>query len=259
VSKTHQVLSFITYWLNEENEHSLHSPFVYELYKKVITQKNAKPIYPNIERIRNQFIKSKKTVEVTDFGSGTTDNRGAQRKISDIAAKGLSKRKYSELFERLIHFLEAKEIVELGTSLGINTMYLANGNNKNITTFEGDSSLASIAAAVFEGNEKSIKIVEGNIDKTLPLFLEKKEAFDFVLFDANHRYDPTINYFNQFLRHTHDATCFVFDDIHLNKEMEKAWNEIKKHYQVTVSIDLFQIGIIFFNPEIRKQDYVLTF
>ncbi|HNP18590.1 MAG TPA: class I SAM-dependent methyltransferase [Fulvivirga sp.] len=257
MSKKHQLLSYISYWLNEENEHSLHSPFVYELYKKVIIQKNNKPIYPNIEQIRYQFIQSKKVLNVQDFGSG--EERSSERKIADIAAKGLSRRKYSELFERLIHFLEAKKIVELGTSLGINTLYLANGNNKEITTFEGDPSLAAIAAAVFEGNDKNVNIIEGNIDKTLPTFLQKKEAFDFVLFDANHRYAPTMDYFNQFLRHKHDTTCFVFDDIHFNEEMESAWAKIKSHYEVTVSIDLFQVGLIFFNPELRKQDYILAF
>ncbi len=255
-----QVLSYLSYWLNEENEHSLHSPFVYELYKKVILNTNKKPLHPDIEKIRSQFIKSIKTIEVIDLGSGSQVSNNNRRKISDIASKGISKRKYSELFERLIQHFEYKTVVELGTSLGVNTLYLAKNNDVNVFTFEGDPSLAAIASAVFEGNEKrNTTVIEGDIDDTLPAFLDKHKKVDFVLIDANHTYKATTNYFNLLLDHISDNTCFIFDDIHINGEMEKAWNDIKSHYQVTVTIDLFQVGLVFFNPEIRKQDFILTF
>ena len=260
MSRIHQITSYISYWLNEESEHSLHSPFVYELYKKVLINQNKKPIYPQIEKIRKQFIKSDKVIEIADFGSGSLVSNKRFRKISDIASKGLSKRKYSELYERLISHLQANKVFELGTSLGINTLYLSRNSKTEVTTFEGSESLAAIASAVFEGNEKeNIRVIEGNIDSKLPLFLEKKQTVDFVLFDANHQYKATIEYFKLLLRHKNDNTCFVFDDIHLNSEMEQAWSEIKSHYEVTVTIDLYQIGIVFFNPDIRKQDFILTF
>ena len=51
----------------------------------------------------------------------------------------------------------------------------------------------------------------------------------------------------------------IIADIHWSKEMQQAWDTIKNHYQVTLSIDIYQMGIVFFNPEIRKQDYILAY
>ncbi|MEQ8243323.1 class I SAM-dependent methyltransferase [Fulvivirga sp.] len=260
MSFIHQTFSYFNYWLNEENEHSLHSPFIYELYKKVILDTNRKPLFPDIEKVREQFALSTNTIEVVDLGSGSNVSKNNQRKISDIATKGISKRKFSELYERLIRHFDYNIVVELGTSLGVNTLYLSKNKDSRVFTFEGDPSLAAIASAVFEGNEKTnTEVIEGNIDQTLPLFLNKYKKVDFALIDANHTYKATLAYFNLFLSHISDHTCLVFDDVHINREMEKAWNEIKSHYQVTVTIDLFQVGLVFFNPEIRKQDFILTF
>ena len=71
MSFIHQTLSYLSYWLNEENEHSLHSPFIYELYKKVILDTNKKPLFPDIEKVRHQFAQSTNTIEVVDLGSGS--------------------------------------------------------------------------------------------------------------------------------------------------------------------------------------------
>lgn len=259
MSKLHQFFSYLSYWLNEENEHSLQAPFIYDIYQKVIKQSGIqKASYSKIESIRKQFIQSDKSIEVIDYGSGSSGKTNT-RKISQIASNGISSRKYSQLFDHLIDYLEAEKIIELGTSLGINSLYLANHPDRKLTTFEGDTSLYAISEAVFEGNNKqNIKLIEGNINDTLPQYLESIDQFDLVFLDANHQYEPTVNYFQHLLNKAHDKTCFIFDDIHRSKGMEQAWEEVKNHYEVTLTIDLFQVGIVFINPEIRKQNYILT-
>lgn len=260
MSKVHQFFSYLSYWLHEENEHSLQAPFIYDLYQKVIKRKPAqKASYAQIEEIRNQFIRSHKTIEVSDYGSGS-DKKSSIRAISQIASNGISQKKYSQFFDHLIDYLEATTIIELGTSLGINSLYLTTHPDRQLTTFEGASSLCAIAQAVFDGNNKSnIKLIEGNINETLPTYLENIKDFDVVFLDANHQYQPTLNYFHLLLDKAHDKTCFIFDDIHRSKQMELAWKEIKKEYEVTLTIDIYQVGIVFINPEIRKQNYILSF
>ncbi|MEQ8927924.1 MAG: class I SAM-dependent methyltransferase [Fulvivirga sp.] len=259
MSFLHQFKSLISYWLNEENEHSLHSPFVYDLFQKLIKQKHvAKPCYQEIEQIRTQFINSDKEIELTDFGSKSTLN--ASNKISTIASRGITRKKYCQFLDRLADYLEAKNIIELGTSLGINTLYLSCEPSRKVVTFEGSASLVAIAQAVFEGNNRSnVTVVEGNINNTLPKYMHQASDIDLVFFDANHTYEATLNYFNLIQKRCNDKACLVFDDIHRNAEMERAWNEIKEKFEVTLSIDLFQFGLIFINPEIRKQDHILTF
>ncbi|QSE96131.1 O-methyltransferase [Fulvivirga lutea] len=259
MSFLHQFKSLISYWLNEENEHSLHSPFVYDLYQKVIKKKPlAKSCYEKIEQVRTQFLNSDKEIELTDLGSKSTLK--GSNKISTIASQGITKRKYCHFLDRLADYLEAKNIVELGTSLGINTLYLSCEASRKVTTFEGNPSLVAIAQAVFEGNKRNnVSTIEGDINDTLPKYLQQASGIDMVYFDANHTYEATMNYFKLIRKKCKDKACLVFDDIHRNAEMEKAWKDIKDDFEVTLSIDLFQFGLIFVDPEIRKQNHILTF
>jgi len=257
VSEFHRIKSYISYWLDAVNIHSLHAPFVYELYRKVLKQKHQNPAYAAIENIREKFRASRHYVEVDDLGSGSQKSTASTRRVSDIATYGITRRKYSEIMADMIDYMDYRQIVELGTSLGINTLYLSAKPNTQVTTFEGSASLVNIANELLEDQRKNVTVIEGNIDKTLPLFLESSPKLDFIYFDANHQYRATLRYFDLCLQQGHDQTCFVFDDIHLSEEMERAWDWIKNHYQVTLTLDLYQIGIVFINPELRKQHYVL--
>ena len=69
----------------------------------------------------------------------------------------------------------------------------------------------------------------------------------------------TLEYFNLCLKKIHNETVFVFDDIHWSEEMEEAWNEIKNHSKVRVSVDLFRMGLIFFRKELSYENYVIKF
>lgn len=258
MSEFHRIKSYIRYWLDAVNIHSLQAPFVYGFYKNALAKKpQEEKKYAAIEHIREKFKASPLTLRVHDLGAGSERAKDPVRRVADIASFGVTKRKYSQVMAQVIDYLDCKHIVELGTSLGINTLYLSLRPNARVTTFEGSEALVDMAKALFKDQRQDITVVAGNIDKTLPTFLERTNSLDFVYFDANHRYLPTIRYFDQCLAKSHDKTCFVFDDIHLSKEMEKAWQWIKSHYQVTLTLDLYQVGFVFINPELRKQHYVL--
>ncbi|MEM6522968.1 MAG: class I SAM-dependent methyltransferase [Bacteroidota bacterium] len=257
MSRFFQLKSYLNYWLDAVNLHSLQSPFVYEIYKHVIDKRKRLPPDPSIEKIREKFKASSNSIEIDDFGSGSRKNNGTTRKITDIALYGITESKYSRIMSGLIEYMDYRNVVELGTSLGINTLYLSKKSHSKITTFEGSSSLVNIASEVLGHQRKNVNVIEGNIDITLPEYLEESEKIDFVYIDANHQYNATLRYFDLVLRKSHDQTCFVFDDIHLSREMASAWIHIIGHYQVTLTLDLYQIGIVFINPELRKQHYVL--
>lgn len=246
------------YWLNAMGRHSLQSPFIYDLYTQVINPKISNPRIAWIEKLREKLKADNELIPITDYGAGSKVDNSHQRKISDIAIKGISQRKYSEILHRLVTYTGSKNIIELGTSLGINTLYLSENKDSHVTTFEGASSLCQLANNMFRKNmRRNIDVIEGNIDKTLPEFISECTTIDMVYFDANHQYQPTIDYFNLCRQRIHEKSCFIFDDIHLSKEMDKAWQEIHQHYEVSLSVDLFQVGIIFFTPELSKQHYVL--
>lgn len=237
--------------------HSLQSPFLFDLYKNVI-QREPQALFPQYEAVRRKLKSSSVKISVTDFGAGSIRSNSETRKVSDIANYGVSKRRYSEILYRLARYLKCRHVVELGTSLGLNTLYLAHEGATKVATFEGAQSLATLASENFRAfDKKNIEIVTGNIDETFTNYLSDHKDVDLYFFDANHRYEPTIAYFETALSHSHEQSCFVFDDIHLSKEMERAWQAIKTHPRTSLSIDLYQIGIVFINSGLTNQHYVL--
>ena len=254
---------YIKYYLTAANGkgHGMHSPFVFEFIKFVLNDKKEYACYKNIENIRKDLLVNNTNIEVEDFGAGSTIIKSNKRVIKNIAASSLKPKKYSKLLFRMVQYYHKKNVLELGTSLGTTTAYLAAANHVDVTTMEGSENIASIALENFSLlNLNNIEIIKGDFDKTLPELLKLKQQFDFVFLDGNHRKIPTLYYFEQILARATSNTIFVFDDIHWSQEMEAAWETVKQHEQVTLSIDLFFIGIAFLGKDFKaKQHFTIRF
>lgn len=241
------------------DEHSIHSPFFFDFYKNVIKKSRKAQANSRIEELRKSLLRNTSKVNVEDLGAGSLHNDNSTKSIAEIAKNSLSPDTLSKLYQHIIQYNDSKYIVELGTSMGLNTLYLAEKNDARVVTFEGSKSLANIALTHFELFEcKNIRLIEGNIDHTLTDFLQNPEKINFALLDANHRYEPTLRYFNLLVRRFNDKSILVVDDIHWSAEMEKAWKELYQHKLVYGSIDLFRCGILFFDPALNKQHFVLS-
>ncbi|MBK6263983.1 class I SAM-dependent methyltransferase [Marivirga sp. S37H4] len=242
------------------DEHSLHSPFFYRFYKDFLHSSPKIPLWEEIEHERSNLLASEEVLRLKDYGAGSKVMVSNQRKVKDIAKNSLSSPRFSQLLYTLIRHFKFKEIIELGTCLGINTAYMAKANPQaQVYTFEGDENLIKVAKGILK-NEANVDFIAGNIDQTLADHLSlRNNKIDLVYIDANHTYKATINYFHQLLAYHHPHSIFIFDDIHWSKEMKKAWNEIKSHTAVSTSVDIFDAGMVFFNPDFRKQDFILEY
>jgi len=261
VSGFFQIKSYITHWLNVVDEHSIHSPFFFDFYNKIIKNDDRGRIgFQAIEDIRNKLLLNTTEVTVNDMGAKSTHFQNERRPLSKIAATSLSPDSYARLYNRIIHYIDAKQIIELGTSLGITALYLAQKKDAYLTTFEGNAAMINVALAHFEYfNKKNISLVEGNIDTELSDFLMKPTKIHFALMDANHRYEPTIRYFNLLARRMADKGIIVMDDIYYTEEMNQAWKEVCNHPLVYGSVDLFRCGILFFDPTLNRQHYTWAY
>jgi len=250
-------LKFIDYLVKANGAHSIHSPFVYDLYTKVIKDDGNYYAYPIIESIRAKMLLSEISIDVTDHGTG----KSGIKMVRDIANHSVKSSKYGQLLFRLVNASQPKTIIELGTSLGITTSYMASPiKETQVITMEGCSEIANLAAANFDRLKlKNIEIVIGNFNSTLQAKISNLHTVDFVFFDGNHQLKPTLSYFDQLLPLAHENSIFIFDDIHWSKEMEAAWERISSHPEVSVSIDLFELGIVFFGKEKSQNQYVLRF
>ena len=252
---------FFQFLLASKNEHSLHSPFVFEIYTKVIAPKTNFPVFLEIEKLRKKLLKDHSIIEIADFGAGSKIYKTNQREIRQIAKSAEKAPKFGKLLFRLIQHFKPKTIFDLGTSLGITTLYESRAYEQSkVFTFEGCPATAAIAKENFEALScENIEIIVGNLDKTLKTKLNEIDRLDFAFFDANHRYTPTILYFEMCLEKAHENSVFVFDDIHWSHEMHTAWQYLKHHKSVMISIDLFFVGLVFFRKNQPKQDFVLRF
>lgn len=257
-------LKYLNYYFTASNGkgHGIHSPFVFDLVSKVLNDKNKYEDYLRIESLRKELLQNVTVLTIEDFGAGSATGLTKQRSIQQIAGSSLKKPKYAKLLYRLVKYFQPLQILELGTSLGITTSYLAAAKkNAQVLTMEGSAAIASIAQKKFQELQlNNIRIVTGNFDDTLKPVISQLPAVNFAFIDGNHRKEPTLNYFQQLLEKSTESTVIVFDDIHWSREMEEAWDAIKQHPSVTLTIDLFFIGLIFFRKEqLEKEHFVIRF
>ena len=256
--------AYLRYLSRARDEHSLHSPFLFSLYTQIVQPDNRRePAFAPFRVLRKALRQNRQSIAITDFGAGSKVNTSQQRTIGDVARHSQKPARFGRLLFRLIRHFRSRTIVDLGTSLGLTTAYLAEAarpHDGRVLTFEGCPQTAAVARRNFEQlGIENIDVVVGNIDQTLSQQIADLSSIDFIFFDANHRYEPTVRYFETCLKKKHNDTVFVFDDIHWSDEMEQAWAYIRSHPSVRVTVDLFWVGLVFFRHEQPKQDFVLRF
>jgi predicted O-methyltransferase YrrM len=214
----------------------------------------------SIEPYRNGFLHAQKDLHITDYGVGES---GITYSISlaKLASKALMKKHYAKLLFRYVADTQPRLILELGTCLGITTAYLAMAQQEGqIHTIEGAEATANEAQSVFDALQLNhITLHKGAFDQVIPTLLGSKPLYDLIWIDGNHRYEPTMHYFQQLLPYLSTQGVFVFHDIFLNREMTRAWEQIKRHPQVTTSIELFEMGWAFIHPHYPRTTHVLFY
>ncbi len=254
-----QVKSYLNFLWNSKNEHGVHSPFVFDLVTKCFYDKKKYAEYSILKKYRKSLLKNSNTIEVTDFGAGSRVFKSNTRAINQIAKTAGITEKRAELLFRITNYFRPKNILEIGTSLGLATSALALGNkNAKITTLEGCENTLATAKNQFETFDlTNINLVATEFSSFLKTQNQEPRTFDLIYFDGNHSKQATLDYFELLLPTITNETVWIFDDIHWSEDMENAWKIIKNHPKVTVTIDTFQWGIVFFRVEQEKEHFVI--
>lgn len=246
---------YLKYRKARVNAHGIHSPFVFEFYNEIV-KKHQTEIDSKIEALRTNLVRSKKKISFNELGAGSRKGTENDRTVKSIAKHAATAPKFGGLLARICHFYEIESVLEFGTSLGIGTSYLAK-HAKSITTLEGCESVLELA------NENFKTLGYHNVNSKLGEFstllnqFEKDTVFDLIYIDGNHRLEPTLDYFEFALNHSHNNTFIILDDIYWSEEMKLAWEKIKADERINVSLDLFRLGIVCKRTGQRKQDFVL--
>lgn len=250
---------YLLHRFKAKTRHGIHSPFVYRLVDKVIYDYQPKIVYDEIEATRNLLLADDSLITVTDLGAGSHLNNNKQKRISAIAKNALKSPKLAQLLYRLVADIQPKNLIELGTCLGITTLYLQKAAPAaTVFTLEGCPQTAAVANKQFEAHQlNSINLGVGNFDDTLLPIIKSLPQLDFVYVDGNHQKEATLRYFEWCLPKVHENTLLIFDDIYWSEGMKEAWAQIKAHPQVTVTIDLFWIGLVYFKKGQVKEDFLV--
>lgn len=253
----HQAKSYIKFLRLSKNKHGIHSPFVFDLTTKCFNDRKKYREYTLLKKHRKALLSDNSKIMMKDFGEGSRIFKGNARKISEIAKVAGLRKKRQRLLFRISRYFECNSVLELGTSLGMGSMALASADkNRKITTVEGCENTLAKAKEYFyrfgiENIETHHQLFMNYLDE-LP-----QKSFDLVFIDGDHNGERTYHYFEKLLKNVHNDTVLIFDDIYWNPGMTKAWEKINGHEKVTVSIDTFQWGMVFFRKEQQKQHFVI--
>lgn len=262
INNLHQIIAYIKFLWRSSNQHGVHSPFVYGLVTRCFYDKKKHPANRQIHQYRKDLLESKEVIKVTDLGAGSKVFKTNDRSVSAIGKNAGITSSRARLLNRLVRYLKIKNALELGTSMGIGTAAMAAENDIRITTIEGCPETASVAREhLNRAGFHNLSVINGEFESVLKEWRTKKDqkapVFDLIYIDGNHQKKPTLKYFQELLPLIHNDTVFIFDDIHWSSEMEEAWEEIKNHSAVTVSIDTFFWGFVFFRREQEKEHFVI--
>ena len=251
----HQLFEFIKFIFNSTNQHGVHSPFIFDLITKCFYDKKKYEDYNILKVYRNQLYNNDLIIFIKDFGAGSRVFKSNARKISQVAKNAGITEKRAQLLFRLSKYFKPKTVLELGTSLGMATSALSLGNpNSKITTIEGCPETGSIAKQQFESfNFNNINLKINNFDNELINLQNQK--FNLIYIDGNHHKEATLTYFNSLLETIDNDSLIILDDIHWSKGMTEAWEAIKLNKKVTVTVDTFFWGFVFFRKEQLKQHF----
>ena len=255
------ITDYLKHQLTAKTRHGTHSPFVYKLADEVIYDFTDKSEYKNIEQQRKKLFSDESVITVTDLGAGSHLNKNRTKKVNLIAKNALKSPRLAKLIYRLAKDTQPKTAIELGTCLGITTSYLSEAcPDAEIITIEGCPQTAEVAKQNFNDLElNNIELHVGNFDGILPDIIARQPSLDFVYIDGNHRKDATLNYFKWCLPKITEDSLLIFDDIYWSQGMKEAWAEIKNHPDVTVTVDLFWIGLVYFKKGQAKEHFKLKF
>ncbi|MEZ5174398.1 MAG: class I SAM-dependent methyltransferase [Bacteroidia bacterium] len=249
--------SYLQYVLKVKNMHRVHSPFMFSLYQDVIRNTRQYYIFEEIEEERKRLLQDSELLSNNDPGAGS---RGVKpRTVSEIAAVSLVRPAYGRMLFKLVQHFQYKNMLELGTSLGISGAYLAAAAaDANLITIEGREEISRKAAETFGRlGLRNITQIQGLFENTLETALQQLKNVDLVYLDGDHRGEAVKQHVKTILPFLSKNALIVVDDIRWSPSMWQAWQELKKMPEFEVTADLLRMGLLFKRPGQASEDFTL--
>ena len=254
---------YIRYLLTAKSRYHIHSPFLYKLIDDVFRDRSTTDQMLAVEKTRELLLRDRSIIHKTDYGTGAeaAGNTVYKVEVREVARKSLSAASKARLLFRLVKYFKPKTVLELGTSFGLSTSYMAMAvPGTKVISIEGCPVTAELARKHILGSGiGNVEVVTGEFASILPELLRSLNSVDFMFLDGNHRKEATLSYFELCKKKAVNDTVFVFDDIHWSKGMEEAWRTIKSDPDVRLTVDIFHLGLVFFRKESTPEHFIIRY
>ena len=249
---------YLKFLFQGTNKYNIHSPMVHDFIENILDNSIKYYSFVGIEHVRRLLLKQNEAIELKDLGAGSKYIRSSTSTINILTKKVQSRPEKAQILFRIASFFQMKNILEIGTSLGLTTAYLSNANkNGKVTTIEGDPKLGELAQKNFNTLKlKNVELINKSFDEIIPQLL--KNQFDLIFFDGNHSKEATLRYFYWLVEYANEDSIFIFDDIYWSNDMKQAWKEICNFDKVMLSLDIFSLGMVFFKKNREKEHIKLV-
>ena len=251
------LLRYLRFYFRAHTKYDVHSPYVADFLEHTYGDDRWFYVFSTAETLRKRLLQDRTKLSVTDLGAGSAIFDSNQRRLCDVVRYTAISPVLGRLLFRIVCWHKPTTLLELGSSVGISAIYQASAAlDASMVTIEGDPALAQLTRShLREAGLKQVNVLEGDFQQTLPGALQQLKKLDYLYVDGDHRADRTLAYFNQCMAFAHESSLFVFADIHWSSDMEQAWETMRHDPRVTISIDLFDFGLLFFRKENKAQEH----
>ncbi len=258
--KIHRTYNYLNHLIKSKHRksHGIHSPFIYEFVSQVVYDRKLYPEYTDIRNIRNELKNSGEVLPVKNMGARSNRFTGDSRSVKDLVSLSSVQPRIGELLFRMTRHYKPSTIIELGTSIGLSTLYLAKGApDAQVVTVEGNKESCEFVRSLFKKYKAvNIKAINGMFDDYLSYFKDNYPSPGLVFIDGNHTHEATLRYFRHFASLMEEG-FIIIDDINWSDEMRKAWKEITLTTSNRVTLDLFFMGIVIFRKSITPGHFLI--
>lgn len=227
--------------------HGIHSPFVFELVTNVIEQPYPYYGYRDIDLIRLHLRLHDQAITW----------QGKQSSIRRYLHKQAISQKEGELLFRLTNHYKSRSILAVGSSMGLTPLYLTGyaGDLKCIV-LESETDVATIASRNIEKKTNSpLRVIQGDYQTTLQEALQQFEQIDCIYLCKELRVEELDNIYHECSPFFHEESILIISGIHSSSAKKNYWEQLCNDPKITVSVDLYKLGLIFFQPKLHKRMY----
>jgi predicted O-methyltransferase YrrM len=260
---TWRILKYLQHFFYRKHRkgHDIHSPYLFEFISQVVFNASGAKVPFEVMEEHRKLKRNAALIPAGKLGASSNVDQAEIRTIRSFAHGSSVTEKYGGLLHRISHCFGPDMILELGTGLGISTLYLASGSpDTPLHSIEGNTDRASIAAQLMCSLGFGVVSIHwGEMDQKLEELMPMLPGRFLAFVDGNHRYEPTIHYTKEIIKKAGEEAVIILDDIYWSRGMYKAWMEVITWPEVRVSIDLYHMGILLLRKDLNEEHLKIKF